>query len=81
MTDDTADSSFEGAMRELESIVRDLESGKAKLDDAIKAYERGAVLKRHCEAHLVRATAKVEQITFGSDGTISAAPFDAEKFP
>jgi exonuclease VII small subunit len=32
-------------MRELESIVRDLETGKAKLDDAVRAYERGAALK------------------------------------
>jgi exodeoxyribonuclease VII small subunit len=37
--------SFEEAMRELESIVRDLETGKAKLDDAVRAYERGAALK------------------------------------
>jgi exodeoxyribonuclease VII small subunit len=50
-----SDLSFEDAMRELESIVRDLETGKANLDDAIKAYERGALLKRHCEAHLARA--------------------------
>ena len=39
-------------MREFESIVRDLETGKAKLDDAVKAYERGAALKAHCEASL-----------------------------
>jgi exodeoxyribonuclease VII small subunit len=70
--------SFEDAMRELESIVRDLETGKANLDDPIKAYERGAFLKRHCETHLARATAKVEQITVGSDGKISTTPFDAE---
>jgi hypothetical protein len=36
-------------------------------------------LKRHCEAHLARATAKIEQITVGGDGTISAAPLDPEK--
>jgi exodeoxyribonuclease VII small subunit len=79
--DIVSDLSFEDAMRELESIVRDLETGKANVNDAIKAYERGALLKRHCEAHLARATAKVEQITVGSDGTISAAPLDPEKSP
>ena len=36
MTDDLANLNFEEAMRELESIVRDLESGKAKLDDALE---------------------------------------------
>jgi exodeoxyribonuclease VII small subunit len=34
-TTDISDLSFEDAMRELESIVRDLETGKAKLDDAV----------------------------------------------
>ena len=68
-------------MRELVSIVRDLETGKAKLDDAVKAYERGAALKAHCESKLAGAKAKIEQITVGSDGKISAAPLDPEKSP
>ena len=81
MTDDLASLSFEDAMRELESIVRGLETGKAKLDDAVRAYQRGAFLKRHCETHLARATAKIEQITIGSDGKVSLTPFDAETPP
>jgi exodeoxyribonuclease VII small subunit len=81
MTDDTADLTFEDAMRELESIVRDLETGKAKLDDAVRAYERGAALKAHCEAKLAAAKVKVEQITVGNDGKISTAPLDPEKSP
>ena len=36
---DISDMTFEDAVRELESIVRDLETGKAKLDDAVRAYE------------------------------------------
>jgi len=43
MTDELASLSFEDAMRELESIVRDLETGKAKLDDALKTYDRDAL--------------------------------------
>ena len=35
--------------------MRDLEGGKSKLEDAIKSYERGALLKRHCEAKLREA--------------------------
>jgi exodeoxyribonuclease VII small subunit len=70
---------FEDAMRELESIVRDLETGKAKLDDAVGAYERGAALKAHCEAKLADAKAKIEQITVSPDGKISTTPFDSEK--
>jgi exodeoxyribonuclease VII small subunit len=81
MTDDLANLSFEEAMRELDSIVHDLETGKAKLDDAVRAYERGAALKAHCEAKLAGAKAKVEQITVGPDGKISTAPLDPEQSP
>jgi exodeoxyribonuclease VII small subunit len=79
MTDDLANFSFEEAMRELESIARDLETGKAKLDDAVRAYERGAALKAHCAAKLAGAKAKIEQITVGPDGKLSLTPFDTEK--
>ena len=66
--DDVAALSFEEALAELEKIVRDLETGQAKLDDAIAAYERGAALKRHCEARLRDAQAKVDRIVTGPDG-------------
>ena len=68
--------SFEDALTELEKLVRQLEDGKAKLDDAIGAYERGALLKRHCETKLREAQAKIEQITVAPDGSISAKPFN-----
>ena len=73
---DIAALSFEDALIELEKLVKQLEDGKAKLDDAITAYERGAFLKRHCEAKLREAQAKIEQITVGSDGTITTKPFN-----
>ena len=56
------------ALKELEQIVRALESGDAKLDDAISSYERGAALKKHCEAKLTDAKNRVERISFSSDG-------------
>ena len=68
---DIAAMSFEAALAELESIVKRLEVGNAKLDDAISAYERGALLKRHCEAKLREAQARVDKIVMGSDGTTS----------
>jgi exodeoxyribonuclease VII small subunit len=60
---DIAAMGFEEAMKELEKIVRDLESGQVKLDDAVKAYERGTALKAHCESKLAEARTKVEKIT------------------
>jgi len=60
--------SFEDALAELEQIVRRLETGSGKLDEAIAAYERGAMLKRHCEAKLREAQARVDKIVIGADG-------------
>jgi len=65
---DIAKMSFEDALEELEGIVRALEGGKGKLEDAISAYERGARLKAHCEAKLKEAQAKVEKISLGAGG-------------
>lgn len=73
---DIAALSFEDALVELEKLVKQLEDGKAKLDDAVKSYERGALLKRHCETKLREAQAKIEQITVGADGTVSTKPFN-----
>ena len=75
---DIATMSFEQALAELEQIVRRLEDGKASLDDAIGAYERGAALKQHCEAKLREAQAKVEKISLSADGTPKATPAEIE---
>ncbi|MFO1153119.1 MAG: exodeoxyribonuclease VII small subunit [Rhodospirillales bacterium] len=63
--------SFEDALSELETIVRRLEEGQAKLDDAITAYERGALLKRHCENKLNEAQGRIEKIVLGADGSVA----------
>ena len=70
--------SFEDALKELEDIVRNLEQGKAKLDDAIAAYERGARLKRHCEEKLREAKMKIDRIDIGPGGEIRAEKADIE---
>ena len=74
-TADIKKMSFEEALKELEEIVRGLESGSGQLDAAIDSYERGAALKKHCEAKLREAQAKIEKIT-GSNGDISSEPAD-----
>lgn len=75
---DVAGMSFEDALSELERIVRQLEGGESKLEDAIAAYERGAVLKSHCEKKLGEAKAKVEKISLGPGGAITAEPTDLD---
>ncbi|VBB69390.1 Exodeoxyribonuclease VII small subunit [invertebrate metagenome] len=59
---------FEDAMAALEDIVRRLEGGRIRLEEAVVAYERGVALKRHCEVRLKEAKIKVECVTTGSEG-------------
>ncbi len=66
--------SFEAALSELETIVRQLESGDVPLEQSIAIYERGAALKAHCEAKLDAARLKVEKIVLAPDGSASAEP-------
>ncbi|MEQ9814220.1 MAG: exodeoxyribonuclease VII small subunit [Azospirillaceae bacterium] len=73
---DIAKMTFEQALAELEEIVRQLEQGEMDLDKSISAYERGAQLKSHCEAKLREAQMKVEKITVGPNGDVSAEPTD-----
>ena len=69
--------SFEDALAELEQIVKTLEQGSAPLDESIALYQRGDRLKRHCEARLKAAQARIEQIAFGADGKpAGVTPFD-----
>ena len=73
--------SFEEALNELEEIVRGIESGDIDLDAAIKAYERGAALKRHCDAKLREAEEKVSKIKLNADGTVTEEAVRKENDP
>ncbi len=73
---EVASLSFEEALSELEQIVRGLEGGQQKLEDAIVAYERGAILRRHCEAKLAEAEARVQAIVERPDGSLTLRPAD-----
>ena len=70
--------SFEESLAELEKIVRQLEEGKGGLDASIKAYERGAALKRHCEAKLKEARARIDKIVLASDGMPAIKPIESD---
>ncbi len=74
MPADIAAMSFEDALAELEQIVRRLEGGQVKLDEAIGSYERGAQLKRHCEQKLNEAQQRVDRIVLGPNGALSTEP-------
>ena len=75
---DIKNMSFEAAMAELEEIVRILESGDGILDDAIEAYARGAMLKRHCENKLMDAKTRIDKVVLAGDGNPHVEPLDSE---
>ena len=75
--------SFEDALGELEQIVRGLEGGQQKLEEAILCFERGAVLRRHCEMKLAEAEARVQVIVEqgAAGGPDGAAASDGASAP
>ena len=56
---------FEVAMRERDGMA--LEKGNVDLDKSVTLYERGEQLKKHCDALLKSAEARIEKIVQGAD--------------
>ena len=67
--------SFEDAMKKIEKIVSDLESGNIALDDSLKIYEEGNKLIKFCQNKLENAEQKIKQLNINSSGS-----FDLEDF-
>lgn len=65
--------SFEDALAELEEIVRKIDTGQENLADAVDSFERGVLLKKHCEKMLKEAKLKIEKITSSGDGKIETS--------
>ncbi|MDD6094506.1 MAG: exodeoxyribonuclease VII small subunit [Clostridia bacterium] len=61
--------SFEEAMKQLQSLVSDLESGNAPLDKSLELFEKGVALVKHCNEKLDRAEQKVKFLTEGGGET------------
>ena len=75
---DISQMTFEDALKALEDVVRRLESGEVPLDESIDLYERGETLRKHCQARLDAAQARIEKIVAGPDGkAIGTEPFEA----
>jgi len=76
--DDIKAMSFETALKELEDIVKKLESGQAPLAESIAIYERGEALKAHCEALLKAAEMRIEKITLRGGQPAGTEPLDPQ---
>ncbi len=62
---DSAD--FESALKELESLVEELERGELSLEASLKAFERGVSLTRYCQTALREAEQRVAVLTADGD--------------
>ncbi|MFZ1904676.1 MAG: exodeoxyribonuclease VII small subunit [Steroidobacteraceae bacterium] len=69
---------FEQALAELETLVERLEKGDLPLEEALRAFERGVVLTRQCQASLTAAQQKVE-ILLKRSGQSDVTPFEEEQ--
>ncbi len=74
-----AEKKFEGAMSELEEIVRALEGGDLPLEEALKAFEKGMGLVKFCSGKLEEAEKKVTMLMQDKNGEVKQVPFEAEK--
>ena len=74
MAADPKDPDFEQALGELEKLVERLERGDLPLDEALKAFERGVALTRHCQSSLKAAQQKVD-ILLKKSGKAELQPF------
>lgn len=75
---------FERALSELERLVERLERGDLPLEEALKTFERGVELTRHCQSSLKAAQQKVEiLLKRGSQHAIEpfAAPEEESSSP
>lgn len=68
--------SFEDALGELEEIVKKIDSGQENLADAVESFERGVLLKKHCQKMLSAAKLKVEKIIEVDETEVKTAEFE-----
>ena len=65
----TTPASYEAALKELEGLVQQMESGQLPLADLLSGYQRGAELLTYCRAQLDSVE---QQIKVLDNGTLKA---------
>lgn len=70
---------FEQALEELEKLVETLERGDLPLDEALRRFERGVELTRHCQSALKAAQQRVDILLRRNNGEVEATSFVSEE--
>lgn len=69
--------SFEEAMKNLEDVVNELESGELTLDKSIEKFKKGIELSNHCNELLEDAEKTVSILIADADGNMKEEDFEA----
>jgi exodeoxyribonuclease VII small subunit len=69
---------FENAMKQLEQIVQELESGEPPLEKALEKFEEGVRLARYCSEKLDETEKKINLLMREATGGITETPFHTE---
>lgn len=70
---------FEQALKRLEKIVGQLESGELTLEKSLELFEEGMKISQFCAKKLDEAERKVEVLTKKSDQDFEVRPFELEE--
>ncbi len=67
---------FESAIKKLEKIIEDLESGDLPLERAVKKFEEGMRLSAYCSRVLDETERKISLLIEDADGQVREVPFE-----
>jgi exodeoxyribonuclease VII small subunit len=70
---------FEDSLKQLETIVNQLEKGDLPLEESIKLFEEGIRLSSVCKEELDAAEGKVQVLLKQRDGSMKVEPFPSQK--
>jgi exodeoxyribonuclease VII small subunit len=71
---------FEDALKRLEEIVQQMESGDLTLENSLGLFEEGVRLTRVCSQRLDEAEKKIELLTKDEQGKVKAEALDPDDF-
>ena len=70
---------YEESMKELEQVIKDLESGELSLDESIKKFEKGMKLSKYCNSLLEDAEKKITVLIENESGELIEEDFKIEE--
>ena len=73
-----AKQTFEKAIKKLELIVQQLESGEQPLEDAVKKFEEGVKLSKFCSEKLDETEKRITILLKDQMGNVFEKPFISE---